>query len=99
MEYHERLRDFFKDQGIKQKQVAEMLGYGSAAISKYFNGQYEINAEFIIKLIDKYPDFDLNYLFKGGNVDMVQEPSEKYGKKQEDLLSELEELVKKYKKQ
>ncbi|MFV8268422.1 helix-turn-helix domain-containing protein [Flavobacterium sp. GT2N3] len=95
--YYDKLHLFFKNKGLKQKEIAEALGYSPAMISRYLRGSDKINADFIIILIKKFPEIDLQYIFSDvkKNSTMVSEPSEDYGIKEEDVIRELELIEKK----
>ena len=93
--YHEKLHLFFKKKGLKQYEIAELLGYSPTMISRYLKGTDKINADFIIKLVKEFPDVDLQYLFSDDDDDtneMAHEPNGDYGLKQENIDKELEKI-------
>ena len=95
--YYDKLHLFFKSKGLKQKEIAEALGYSPAMISRYLKGSDKINSDFIIILIKKFPEIDLQYIFSDEvkkNL-MVSEPSDDYGIKEGDVVHELELIEKK----
>ena len=64
MNCHLRLKEYLKLQGYKNKELAVMLGYSEDMISRYLNGINTINMKFLHKVIQKFPNIDLNYIFK-----------------------------------
>ena len=95
--YYDKLQLFFKSKGLKQYEIAEALGYSPAMISRYLKGSDKINADFIIILIKKFPEIDLQYIFSDDmqKLSIVEEPKIGYGIKEEDVVSELELIEKK----
>jgi transcriptional regulator with XRE-family HTH domain len=79
--YNEKLGTFFKAKGLKQKEVGEILGFSPAMMGRYLHGTASIGPEFLTRLIKHFPEIDLNDLFveENRNVDMVNEPRERYG--------------------
>lgn len=95
--YYEKLQLFFKKKGLKQKEIGEALGYSPAMISRYLKGSDKINSDFILILVKKFPEIDLQYIFsdENKNTSMVSEPCEEYGIKEEDIIDELQLIEKK----
>lgn len=95
--YYDKLHLFFKSKGLKQKEIAEILDYSPAMISRYLKGSDKINADFIVILLKKFPEIDLQYIFNDDveKKSMVSEPSEDYGIKEENVVDELELIEKK----
>ncbi|AXB58493.1 helix-turn-helix domain-containing protein [Flavobacterium fluviale] len=91
MMYHEKLSKFFKDKGLKQKEVGQILGFSPAMIGRYLHGTANIGSEFIISLSKNFPDVDLNDLFAQQNEqNMVNETEAVYEK--HDILNDLEDI-------
>lgn len=67
MEFHDKLKLFFKDKGDNQVAAAKKMGYSKSSMSQYLNGRNP-NMEFLIKLYQAYPDIDFNHLFKKDNT-------------------------------
>jgi transcriptional regulator with XRE-family HTH domain len=63
MEFHDKLKLFFKAKGESQVAAAEKMGYSKSSMSQYLNGRNP-NMEFLLKLYQAYPDVDFNHLFK-----------------------------------
>lgn len=93
--YNEKLQLFFKDKGLKQYEIGKILGYSPAMIGRYLKGSDKINADFIIKLVKKFPDVDLQYLFSEDDIQLLSEPSSYYGLNEDNLDKELEIIIKK----
>jgi predicted transcriptional regulator len=77
--YNKKLQLFFKEKGLKQYEIAEIMGYTPTMISRYLKGIDKINSDFINKLVVNFPDIDLQYLFTNEkSINTVQEPKEHY---------------------
>jgi transcriptional regulator with XRE-family HTH domain len=91
MAYNYKLRLFFKNKGLSQKEVGKRLGHAPAMISRFWSGESSFGPEFIVALVREFPDIDLQYIFSDEeNSNMVQEPNGNYGLKQENIDKELE---------
>jgi transcriptional regulator with XRE-family HTH domain len=89
--YNEKLKSFFISKGLSQKKVGEMLGYSPTMMSRYYRGTDKINADFIIKMVQTFPDIDLKYIFsEEETINSVQEPKPFYGLNKENIDKELE---------
>jgi transcriptional regulator with XRE-family HTH domain len=97
MQYNEKLRLYFKKNGISQKEAAERLGHAPAMMSRFLSGVSVLDANFIIALVKEFPDVDLKYIFSEEIEleSMVSEPGEDYGIKEENIIGELELIEKK----
>ena len=95
--YNEKLRLYFKKQGISQKEAAERLGHAPAMMSRFLSGTSIFDANFVIALIREFPDIDLKYIFSNGieKLSIVEEPKIGYRIKEEDVIQELEIIEKK----
>ncbi|UWY27854.1 helix-turn-helix transcriptional regulator [Flavobacterium sp. TR2] len=88
--YHEKLSKFFRDKGLKQKEVGAILGFSPAMIGRYLHGTASIGSDFIISLSKNFPDVDLNDLFAPDEQDMVNEIGAVYEK--QNILNDLQEI-------
>ena len=90
--YTDKLKLYFKKNGISQKEVSDRLGHAPAMISRFLSGSSVFDANFIKDLIREFPDIDLQDIFKDevANKSVLSEPSEIYGLKEVDVLHELE---------
>jgi transcriptional regulator with XRE-family HTH domain len=81
--YYEKIREFFREKGLKQREVAEIMGYSETMIGRYFKGTNKVDAVFITLLVEKFPEIDLKYIFtvtKENNLDVLNEPTQVYEK-------------------
>jgi predicted transcriptional regulator len=62
----EKLKIFFKSKGLKNKDVAKIIGYSESMTSAYL-GYRKINLEFLQSIIKNFPDIDLNHILKDEN--------------------------------
>ena len=90
MMYHEKLSKFFRDKGLKQKEVGAILGFSSAMIGRYLHGTANIGSEFILSLSKNFPDVDLNDLFAPDEQNLVNEAGAVYEK--QTILNDLQEI-------
>ena len=61
--YHEKLKEFFKSKGLKQKEVAIKLGCSENQISKYLRGVDRMSSTVIGNLKKSFPDINLEDIF------------------------------------
>ena len=54
--FSERLTDLRKEKGIKQKDLAEMIGVGPVTLNRWEKGKQEINNENAFEILDKLTD-------------------------------------------
>jgi transcriptional regulator with XRE-family HTH domain len=90
MMYHEKLSKFFRDKGLKQKEVGAILGFSPAMIGRYLHGTANIGSEFILSLSKNFPDVDLNDLFAPDEQNLVNEAGAVYEK--QTILKDLQEI-------
>ena len=97
MQYHEKLRLYFKKIGVSQSEVGKRLGHAPAMMSRFLSGTSVLDANFITALVREFPDVDLKYIFsdQATTVSLVSEPVEDYGIKEKDIVDELELIEKK----
>jgi transcriptional regulator with XRE-family HTH domain len=98
MKYNEKLRLYFKKNGVSQKEAAERLGHAPAMMSRFLSGVSVFDANFITTLVQEFPDVDLKYIFseeEDENISKVSEPSVDYEIMEEDIIGELELIEKK----
>lgn len=92
MKYNEKLGLYFKKKGISQSEAGERLGHSKSMMSRFLSGVSIFDATFIVALVKEFPDIDLKYIFSEEElkVEMVEEPCEPYGMKEENIIPELE---------
>lgn len=97
MKYNEKLRLYFKNNGVSQREAAERLGHAPSMMSRFLSGVSVFDANFIADLVREFPDVDLKYIFseEEENISMVSEPCEDYNIKEEDIVNELEVIERK----
>lgn len=61
--YHEKLKEYFKSKGLKQKEVAIRLGLSENQISKYLRGVDNMSSTVIGNLKKSFPDINLEDIF------------------------------------
>ena len=92
----DRLKEFIRDKGFNQQDFATEVSEKYGNLNKILNGHRDIYYDFICRLINRFPEIDLNWLLRNDiDVDAVMEPVEPYKKKNTaDLLAELERITK-----
>ncbi len=75
--YHEKLKEFFKSKGLKQKEVANKLGCSENQISKYLRGVDRMSSTVIGNLKKSFPDINLEDIFSDTENDplILNEPN------------------------
>ncbi len=64
MEFNKKVKEYFKSKNLTNRDVSNLMdGYSESMISKILNRD-TISNNFIEKLVDKFPDMDMNYMFK-----------------------------------
>ena len=64
MKYNTKLKTFFKQKGISNKELAHKLDYSETMVGRYLNGRNEMKMQFLLSIIKEFPELDLNYVFK-----------------------------------
>lgn len=96
MEYNYKLRLFFKNKGLSQKEVGKRLGHAPAMISRFLSGESSFGPEFIVSLVREFPDIDLQYIFsEDETTNSVQEAKPFYGLNEENIDKEMEVIEQK----
>jgi transcriptional regulator with XRE-family HTH domain len=90
MEYYDKLRLFFKNKGLSQKEVGKRLGHAPAMISRFLSGESSFGPEFVVALLKEFPEIDLQYIFsEEKNMNNASEPKPLYGLNYDKLDNEL----------
>jgi len=100
--FSEKLTTFIMSQGMTKKEFGEHIKSDRQAVLNYTNGRTP-SIKFIYQILDKYPDFDLNYylkdwidspqkLVKVDNFNSIHESSSNYDGNKEDILKEIKAL-------
>lgn len=92
MSLDDRLIVFFKKKGITNKALAKTTGYSETMVGRYLR---KPNYAFLTKIIENYPDIDLNYILKNQapNLNLVLEPESKYKFDNAQLIKIIEEAT------
>lgn len=91
-----RLITFFKNKGITNRVIASDTGYSEAMVGRYLR---KPNYAFLSKIIEKYPDIDLNYILKNdtSHLHLALEPESSYELDNHQLLKIIEDATDKLK--
>lgn len=101
--FGKKLKKLKQSQGLSTTEFAEKLDVSRPTIYNYFGGRPPA-VEFILKLIEVYPDIDLNWLLKDSVSDMepqvviAEEERVEYIKFVRQNLDRLEKMAKRPKK-
>lgn len=93
MGVYERFVGYFKDRGISQTEISKEIGISKAMVGRYLRRP---NFNFILLIIESYPDVDLNYIFKNATpflIGTIEEPSSMYAQDNNYLLEVLEKTT------
>lgn len=96
MTFNEKVEEFFDKKGLSNREVARMMDYPEQLISRHMHSD-KLSITWIQRLLEVFPDIDMNYLLKDQNIEMVQEPGEEYNKKSVDIIDEIEDKLKELK--
>ena len=92
MEVFKSLSDYFKQQGLKQTDIALACGWGKSFVSELLNGKRAIGEETALKL-NKVYGFDTHWLLSGEGTmlrtDCTSESREEAEMEETDLVREL----------
>ena len=92
MEVFKSLSDYFKQQGLKQTDIALACGWGKSFVSELLNGKRAIGEETALKL-NKVYGFDTHWLLSGEGTmlrtDATSESREEAEMEETDLVREL----------
>ena len=93
MEVYEKFVGFFKNKGISQTEISKEIGISKAMVGRYLRRP---NFNFILLIVQTYPDIDLNYIFKNEApvlLNVIKEPTGKYVQDNNYLLEILEKTT------
>ena len=94
MNFNEKVQEFFDKKDLSNREVAKMMDYPEQLVSRHMHSD-KLSITWIQRLLDVFPDIDMNYLLK--NVDVLNEPGEDYKKKSVVIIEEIEEKIKELK--
>lgn len=61
--YNTRIKNFFEIKGLSNKDIAIKIGVDEGQLSRWINAD-KISVGFLYRLIEHFPDIDLNYIIK-----------------------------------
>lgn len=96
MYFNQKLKEYFKQKGLKNREIASKLGYSEAMIGRYLS-KSKPNYEFILAIIDSYPDVNLNELFKEKDFNVVGEETASYSSNPKSIIAKIEQDLKRLK--
>lgn len=93
MTFQEKIIAFIKERKMSQASFANELGVNYTVMNRNIR-ENNFTTEFMYALAKRYPEIDLNWLFKEDYVSGVNEPGETYGvAKPETLINEIRALL------
>jgi transcriptional regulator with XRE-family HTH domain len=102
MEFEDKLKQLIKSKYKRLGDLAEKFEMNYSQLSQYINGK-KISIEFLVKIIEEFPDADLNWLLRDDNIteNSVQERAEPYKAilNKEQIINEIEMLLRDLKNQ
>lgn len=94
MNFNEKVQIFFDKKNLSQREVAKMMEYPEQLVSRHMNSD-KLSITWIQRLLDVFPDIDMNFLLKDENV--LNEPGEEYNNRSVVIIDEIEEKIKELK--
>jgi hypothetical protein len=93
MGFSQKMKTFFKEKGLNNRQVSEVMeGYSESLISRYINSD-KVSLHFLNKLLQYFPDVDVNYMIK--DEDALEEVAEKPAATAKENILLIEEIQQK----
>ena len=94
MSFNKKVKEYFKSQGLSNRQVSEIMeGYSETMISKVLNKD-DLSSAFLEKMLKYFPQLDYNYFLKEEEVlFQVNEEETVYKKRSEVLIEEIKERI------
>ena len=65
MNFGKRVGELLKERKLSQKNFAEAINEDPVSVNRYIKGSRPPKVEFISKVVDYFPEVDLNWLFRG----------------------------------
>ena len=99
MEFSEKVRKYFKDKELSNRDVSKIMdNYNEQQISRFLNGT-KFSKTFMEKLLKHFPELDMNYLIKDEDETgkIIEEKRLDYLSKNTILIQEIEERLKELK--
>lgn len=96
MEFEDKLKQLIKSKYNRLGDLAEKFEMNYTQLSQYVNGK-KISIEFLTKIIEEFPEADLNWLLRNNALDddKVQEHEESYKAtlNNEQIIDKIEALL------
>ncbi|MEI6865511.1 helix-turn-helix transcriptional regulator [Flavicella sp.] len=89
MYFHKKLKEYFTNKGLNNRQIANEIGYSEAMVGRYLT-KSKPNFELLTRIVKSYPDIDLNKLFKEKYSNTVQEEPAIYTKESIAIINNIE---------
>ncbi|MEC3906848.1 helix-turn-helix transcriptional regulator [Tamlana sp. 2201CG12-4] len=77
MEFEEKLKQLIKSKYSKLGDLAKKLDMNYSQLSQYVNGK-KVSIDFLHKIIQEFPEADLNWLLRDDPEDVVNEGEPRY---------------------
>ena len=78
-----RLEEFIKSKKISKSAFANQIGVQRSSIAHFFSGRNKPSLDFYIKIKEKYPEVDLNWIISGIKI----KKNNKFSKSSQDIDS------------
>ena len=76
-----RLEEFIKSKKISKSAFANHIGVQRSSIAHFFSGRNKPSLDFYIKIKEKYPEVDLNWIISGKKI----KKNNKFSKSSQDI--------------
>jgi len=93
MDFHKKLREFFEEKRISNRELAKRINYSEVMVGRYLR-ESKPNYEFLKSIKKAFPDLDLNYLFNEETMSHLEEDTPIYSKTPIILIDEIEVRLK-----
>ncbi|WP_051638137.1 helix-turn-helix domain-containing protein [Maribacter sp. Hel_I_7] len=102
MEFGEKMRELIDKKGLTQKEFAHEINMNYAHTNKFFTGRTP-NMEFILKVVKRFPEIDLNWLLlphehRKINDRVAEQPADYNASKAMQYITGVEEKLEELKK-
>jgi predicted transcriptional regulator len=101
MGFEKKIKLYFKQRGLSNRDVAKIMETSEVMIGKFINTD-NYSKTFIEKLIQHFPDVSIDYLIKDTveSPDQLNEPSQTYNNSDKviELIADVEDKLKEIKK-
>ena len=74
----DRLKEILKNVGMNARQFAEYIDVQPSSVSHILTGRNKPSVDFLIKLLESFPDTDIRYLLTGEKNLVIREENRHY---------------------